>query len=183
MNIEIRNLLKEDISDIAKISIDSWKLEYGDFIPQKYIEKLCYKEKEAGYNSWIFNSDNVSFAAIVDNKVIGFCYGGSNEEEPLGYSAEICELFVRREFQGMGIGIKLLFKTIDALKSKGHSSVVIWNFKDSKSNNFYKHIGGELITTVVQKPEGKEVAVDIFGWDINDLIGILINKIEINKPT
>jgi len=102
--------------------------------------------------------------------MVGYVVASKNEEEPLEYDTEINALFIRKDYRGRGISLKLFYTIAEELKKNGFSKLLIYNFKDSSSNGYYKKLGGRVIRQVVQTCGGKELGVDIFGWELDNLL-------------
>ena len=44
-NIIIERMREEDIEQVAKILIDSWRIAYKDIIDETFLQNLCLEEK------------------------------------------------------------------------------------------------------------------------------------------
>ena len=76
------------------------------------------------------------YVCVVDEKIVGYCFGASN-------SVEILVLALLPDFENRGIGRKLLNRMIRELTELGHSRLFLGCSPDprSRSYGFYRHLG------------------------------------------
>ncbi len=58
------------------------------------------------------------------------------------YDCEVKGLYVHPDYQGKGIGRKLLEEMLDHFQSIGCQHTIIWTLLGVKNNGFYKKMGG-----------------------------------------
>ena len=64
---------------------------------------------------------------MLDKSIVGFIGVGSNQsEEAIDSQGELFALYVEPDFQGRGIGSKLMEKGIEALRFEGFTSALLW---------------------------------------------------------
>jgi ribosomal protein S18 acetylase RimI-like enzyme len=180
MNLEIREMEEKDIFDTSKVYINSLKTEYEDFIPSDVLKELDTEKEVHDFESLINNSEKFHFIliAVASEEITGFISISSNTVEPFDYDSEINELFVKREFQNTGIGLKLMHSAVVKLKENGYSDCLVYNFHESKSNGFYRQLNGKFLKKIEQEYMGKIFDVDVFGWEICMLKELLEAKIS-----
>jgi len=130
MNIEIR-----------KIEIDSiyWNalMDYAENCPWTAGKHLAYIMRENKFQDW----ESV-FAAIEDNKIIGYCTFMKTDYYPENrYSPWISTLFVDESKRGNRVSLKIIETVIEYAKSKQFSKVYI----PSDMTGFYEKYGFEKI--------------------------------------
>jgi L-amino acid N-acyltransferase YncA len=175
MNLEIREIRQQHVFEISKIYVDALKNEYGNFIPDEVLNVLSIEKEAEDCKNRLSNNEKFYFilVAVIDKKIVGFIEAGSNTVEPFEYDCEVSEIFVKKEFQGLGIGLQLLVTASIKLKSNGYKQILIYNFHESKSNNFYRNLGPKTIKKIEQNYNGKTLDVDVFGWKIDSLIEVV----------
>jgi len=52
-------------------------------------------------------------------------------------------MYILNEYQGQGIGKKLVNYAVKDLISENYKKVIIWGLKDNPNTNFYRKIGGD----------------------------------------
>ena len=133
MKVEIREAKKEDLERIAEI----YKKEYSK---EPYNEK--WKKKNAlDMVEGQFEGSNV-LIALQEEKVIGFISFTSFPWEQ-SYKGYIMDFAVDSEFQGEGVGTKLMEETEKKLKTEGVKSIALNSHLRSDAFEFYKKRGYE----------------------------------------
>ncbi|HDG97881.1 MAG: GNAT family N-acetyltransferase [Deltaproteobacteria bacterium] len=130
VNLVIRNIRPEDAQQIGKIQSSITKS--GPQIDFEYIIEKRLK-----------GSDDVSFVAEIDGKVVGYMisylvYGGFGLEK----TAWIATLGVDPKYMGQGIGRRLAKEILEAYRKKGIHYIftsVRWDSADLLS--FFKTLG------------------------------------------
>lgn len=179
--IEIRHVKDDEIHETSEIYINCWREDYKHFVPNKVLEGFDIEIEAQECREWLYEEcDDKRFlnGAFINGFMIGYVAAGKNFEEPMEYDTEINGLFVRKDYRGKGISLKLLNSIVEELKLNNFSKVLVYNFKDSYSNEYYKKLNGEVIRKITQNCGGKELYVDIFGWKLDELGIILKKKME-----
>jgi GNAT superfamily N-acetyltransferase len=138
-------LRKANLSDVPKI-MELWKefMEHYDNVlirENKSLEPYLKKKKSAAQKFRKFarkairSKNEAIFMAEVDGKPAGYCLMFIQKNNPiyeiekLGY---ISDLFVRKEYQGMGISSRLKDEAFKWFKKKGIKYLAINVLKDNK---------------------------------------------------
>lgn len=149
---EIRKATPEDALGITIVNVYTWKTTYTGLIPNELIDTRIAEVKSlASKRKDEIKNNNDFIIASVENIIVGFCNYGKSRNEAFADSAEINALYVLDGFQGDGIGRELLLAAIKELRDKGYLSVIINCLQGNPALEFYKHIGG----IVVSKREDK----------------------------
>lgn len=184
MNVEIRPVREQENEIIATalIYIDCWKNDYAGLIPESVLSNFDLENEVKECREWLQSDGcNRIFAAFGDQQIIGYTAVAANhndESELAEYDAELTGFFVQKEFRNCGIGLMLLHYTAEQLKLNGHSSFLVYNFKLSQSNSYYKGLGGASLLQVTQYSDGKALDAEVFGFQIEDLLAALENKLQ-----
>lgn len=175
MHLKIREIKNQDFFETSKVYVDTLKNEYGDFLPEEVLNDLSVEKEAQDCENRLNNSEKFHFIhiAISDNSIIGFISVSSNTIEPFEYDSEVHELFVKKEFQGLGVGLQLLYSASIKLKANGYNEILIYNFHESKSNSFYRKLSPKMIKRIEQNYNGKTLDVDVFGWKIDSLTEVV----------
>ena len=84
----------------------------------------------------------------------------------LSQQGEIYELYLRPEYQGIGLGTRLFSEARARLKSHGLNGLVVWALEEN--NNalaFYAGAGGRDIAEGVEVFDQKAIRKVAFVWD------------------
>lgn len=122
--VTVREAKLEDIKDIAKVHVDSWRTTYHEIIPIDYLNSLNYKEFE---DKWKSRSLKGVFVAQNEKgSVFGFASFGPIRSEQEGYDGELYAIYLLEERQRQGAGRALLAKGAEFLLQHGFSSMFVW---------------------------------------------------------
>lgn len=136
MNLEIRDMRPEDADGKGYVHYTSWQETYRGLIPDACLVKRTLERCREAARRWPENT----LVADLDGKIIGFaCYGVCRDEDLSG-CGEVITLYVLKEFQGLGIGKKLMDAALNRLAS--YKTIALWVLKgNSHAIGFYEHIG------------------------------------------
>ena len=146
-NIKIRNIKKEDITEVVNIQIDGWRAAYKGMIDDEYLENMNVEKKikmrEKDYKETRF------IVAEINNEIVGFCRYTDNMEktpETPEVDCELRALYVKPELKHNGIGKKMFQYAVNEFKNMGKTKMVLWCLKDNVlARKFYEKMGGEII--------------------------------------
>src|SRR3546814_3059637 len=69
---------------------------------------------------------NDLMVAEADRQVVGFVSFGPTRTPALPYGGEVYALYVGIDWQGQGLGRRLLATALDALAKEGHRGAMVW---------------------------------------------------------
>lgn len=136
----IRQACSEDVADIASIHVKSWHAAYVGLLPESYINnKNSLTEKIKMWQQLIVHPNvNVWIAYDVRHHHLGFigCFAENN-------NYEITTLYVLPDYQGLGIGSKLMKTSLqDILDATLNARFYLWVLKtNAAAIRFYKKLG------------------------------------------
>jgi GNAT superfamily N-acetyltransferase len=169
-DITIRAACEEDIAAVGKLHVDCWRTTYAGIVPDAKLDGMSY-EKSAGrwmeYFKDISHPANGILLAYKKNEPAGFCAGGKvrkYSKRTDGYDGEIKAIYILKKHQRKGVGKKLIENYEEIFRKSGIFSYIIWVLKDNDSKNFYKKLGGKLITTKTYEIGGKKLKGLCFGF-------------------
>jgi GNAT superfamily N-acetyltransferase len=147
-SVEIINCEFNDIPDIARIHVMSWKDTYRGLVPQDYLDGLSIEVRKKGWES-IFrdetNEDSNVFMAYVDNVPAGFVSFGQARDENMKGKGEIYAIYLLKEFWSKGIGFSLFERASKTLLKEGFSECYLWVLDTNKNAiDSYSRWGGTL---------------------------------------
>ncbi|MCM3619767.1 GNAT family N-acetyltransferase [Sutcliffiella horikoshii] len=163
--MKIRKAVFNDAYGIARVHVDSWHTTYTNIIPDDYLSRLTYESRQ---KLWERNIDefDIFVAENNDGEIIGFSTGGKERSGKYeGYEGELSSIYLLKEYQGQGIGKKLLKPVIESLKDKGINSMIVLVLEDNPSKYFYEAVGGQRLDTVELEIYGKKLKEIVYGWD------------------
>lgn len=164
-NMIIREAKLSDAKGIAKVHVDSWKNTYKNILPTEYLEKLSYEQRT---ELWVRNFSKVDhyvFVAESDNgEIIGFTDGGKRAENEIEGSGDLTSIYILDQFQGQGIGSKLVNKLFTKLEALGYEKIFVEVLEDNQSKRFYERLGARLEKTEKISIGNKDLDLLIYVW-------------------
>lgn len=161
----IREAKLSDAKGIAKVHVDSWKNTYKNILPTEYLEKLSYEQRTELWVRNISKVDHYVFVAESDNgEIIGFTDGGKRAENEIEGSGDLTSIYILDQFQGQGIGSKLVNKLFTKLKALGYEKIFVEVLEDNQSKRFYKRLGARLEKTEKINIGNKDLDLLIYVW-------------------
>lgn len=138
----IREAVEEDAKIIVEINIKEWQNTYKDIFPKDFLNNLDKLKEESivrcqrKINEYIVYEEN--------NKVLGFIRYGINKKGFTNKYGEIYAIYVDSNFQGKGVGSKLLKEALKRLE-KDFNYVLVSTLIQNSANEFYIKKGFNLI--------------------------------------
>ena len=139
--MEIRRATLNDVSVIAQLFLNCWKISYEEVIDNSERENM---NLVAATNLWTVamqtNFERETFIGIVGGEVIGFFRIGPEENDPaIGH---LFSLYVEPATSGRGHGKSLLSSAIKFLESRKFNSISLWVFKENTAaRSLYNKFG------------------------------------------
>lgn len=142
MEFELRELVKKDIHDVAKIYVSAyangiWNELWTFDMAQQRIYEMFSSPQYMGY------------VAISNRNIIG-CIICEILTWYTGKQMEVKEIFVIPSYQKMGIGKKLIDGVNIKAKEMGVTEVFLWTKKGKSLMSLYSDVGFQVNQEVVQ---------------------------------
>ena len=157
MSYIIRKRKIEDCEQIEHVTTLAWNQTYKNIVNDNFLKHLINTEKERAEKSK--NKFNI-------NKTQIFVLEINNR------------LYILEEYKGLGYGKKLVIEAIKYLINKNYNKMIIGCLDKNPSNEFYKHIGEELINKRVFSNTGEDLIENVYYFE--DITKIL-NNLELRK--
>ena len=155
----------EDAAGIAKVHVDSWRTTYKGIVPDSFLEKLSYEEREQIWKSGI-EANQVYIAEDEEGRIVGFASGGQERTGKYeAYEGELYAIYLLEGQQGKGSGWKLFKAVVDDLKEKKLNSMLIWALEENPACRFYEKLGGKKIDTAEIEIDGQKLGEVAYGWE------------------
>lgn len=171
MTLTIRKAELKDAAQIAKMHVETWQIAYRGHIPEDYLNKLSVEERT---QKWIGilssqKNKNLTFLALDENEVLGFCSVGPTEDKRLSkITGELHALYVHPSKHRQGLGSALMKTGVDKLIKQGFKKAIVWVLKSNKSAlQFYETAGWKADGKNRKDKRGKVTLEDIrLGMDL-----------------
>lgn len=164
---EIRKAIPDDALGITIVNVYTWKMTYTGLLPDELIDARIDELKYLAKKRKEDIEKNANFIVVsIANTIIGFCSYGKSRNELFMDSGEINAIYVLHGFQGDGLGKKLFLAGAKELKHMGYSSVIINCLQGNPSIEFYKHMGGNVVSKRKDKIKETVITEDILYFKI-----------------
>lgn len=165
--IVIRRAAPRDAEAIARVRIDGWRTSYRGLIPSAYLDGMQVDASTALWDKILSAGPNPAsvFVASHGDEVIGFAAGSVLAEPKFGLNAELTAVYLRREFQRVGLGRRLIAAVVDAQRALGADGMIVWVIAANKpARAFYEALGAELLVEQAFQWDGMDLLEAAYGW-------------------
>lgn len=161
MNIKVREIKIDELSDVAKLDAEVWLSAYNKNFAKKFLkERLANADITAEKWKENLNSGKEFFLGAFDNEqLIGYASFKKSDNLKHINDGMITNLFVLDEYQNKGIGTMLFKESIIKIKEKFNRQNVIFNILKGNSHalRFFKSFGADIIGTTLTTIDNKSI--------------------------
>lgn len=169
--MKIREATIHDAQGIAKVHVDSWRTTYKGIIPDDFLNNLSYEQRT---ELWIHNigrkNNFILVAESTEGEIIDFADFWKRETNTIPNSSDLTSIYLLEEYQGKGMGRKLLERLFLKIKQLGYQSIFVEVLAENKTRYFYEYYGAKLYKTVQVKIGGKILDEIVYIWDDVDKV-------------
>ncbi|NGO49604.1 GNAT family N-acetyltransferase [Allomesorhizobium camelthorni] len=165
VTIDIRRAEPRDAQAIADVHHQAWRGAYAGIIPHRALNAMISRRGGEWWANAIRRSATVLVVEI-GGKVAGYTTVGRNRARELPQQGEIYELYLRPEYQGVGLGSRLFAAARQKLADHGLKGMVVWALEDNTNAlSFYAGAGGRDVAEGVEVFDQKALKKVAFVWD------------------
>lgn len=167
MTIFIREAKLDDVQAIARVHVDTYYKTYQGIIPESYLAKLSYQQRESAWQNILENAAHSNqFVCVAENSggIIGFANGGQERSGDRIYKGELYAIYILEPYQRQGIGNQLTLFVIDKLSQMSFDSMLVWVLADNPAYKFYENIGGQKVYEKQIERGGVLLNEIAYGW-------------------
>jgi ribosomal protein S18 acetylase RimI-like enzyme len=165
LTIDIRKAEPRDAVAIAEVHHEAWMGAYAGIIPHKALTRMVNRRGSDWWANAIRRAASVLVVEI-GGKVAGYATIGRNRARELPQQGEIYELYLKPEYQGVGLGSRLFAEARRRLAGHGLRGLVVWALEDnSNAVGFYAGAGGRDAAEGVEIFDQKALKKIAFVWD------------------
>ncbi len=174
--MKIRKAVLADASGIAKVHVDSWRSTYTGIVPDEHLQNLSYESREMMWKKGIPNG-HIFIAENEEGEVVGFACGGQERSGEYGnFHGELYAIYILKEYQGRGLGKKLVAPVVRQLLGKHITNMLVLVLEENKSCLFYEALGARKLDSVEVEIGGKTLKEAVYGWDdLKTSFGTIMN--------
>lgn len=172
--INLRVATANDAAGIARVYIDTWLSAYAGIIPDHILLALSHDGETATWRRSLARTDDGSVVIVAEDSaegIVAFGSGARARGTDLPYEGEVHTLYVVPDFQGRGVGRRLLGSLFSGLVAMGYRSALIWVLEENPARFFYQAMGGTWIAVRNERFRGTSLPEMAFGWpDLNTAV-------------
>lgn len=163
--IEIRKAEIGDAAAVAEVHRAAWLGAYTGIIPFRSLHSMVNRRNHGWWANAIRRAVTV-LVIDIGGEVAGYATIGRNRARELPQQGEIYELYIRPEYQGIGLGMRLFAAARDALAGHGLAGLVVWALEDNDgAQAFYRGAGGQDVAEGVEVFDAKALRKIAFIWN------------------
>jgi ribosomal protein S18 acetylase RimI-like enzyme len=165
LTIGIRKAEPRDAEAIADVHHLAWRGAYSGIIPHRALNGMINRR---GPDWWANAIRRAATVLVVEigGKLAGYATIGRNRARELAQQGEIYELYLRPEYQGIGLGSRLFAAAREKLADSGLKGMVVWALEENAGAlAFYEGAGGRDIAEGVEIFDQKALRKVAFIWD------------------
>ncbi|WCS23315.1 GNAT family N-acetyltransferase [Methylobacterium sp. NMS14P] len=150
----IRRAREADLGGLSKVFDASWREAYRGIIPGVALERLISTRDRAWWRGALRRGRPIAVVETGD-LVVGYAAYGRTRSRSLGTEAEIDELYLLPEYQGVGLGRRLFRAVRNDLADHGLARLGVWSLEDNaRASAFYEGLGGVAGPRVLDRVAG-----------------------------
>lgn len=162
--IEIRKARPGDANAIATVHDAAWRSAYRGLIPGVELEKMVERRGPRWWDAAIRRGSRLS-VLLVGETIAGYVNYGGNRTKSLPYGAEIYEIYLDPEHQGLGFGQRLFAAARRDLAIARLGGLVVWALAENESAvGFYQALGGQPVASSTEQFGSKTLDKTAFAW-------------------
>ncbi|MDX1711430.1 MAG: GNAT family N-acetyltransferase [Rhodovibrionaceae bacterium] len=171
--IAIRPARLADAEAIARIHVETWRASYAGILPERYLVGMSESGQAFQWRKVLRRGgEHVLVAEAKDGdprypgarSVIGFGSAGATRSPDLPFSGEIFTLYVALDWQGRGVGRRLLGDLLARLFAARHEGALVWVLANNPSRFFYEKMGAQRAAERRESFAGELLAEIGYGW-------------------
>ena len=154
----IRDKKYEDIEEYILLVNDVWNETYRGIVDDSFLDNMknTVSERVKRSKEKFAKEEYHTFVMEDNGRLIGYTSSEKSRDEDYPNSGEISSLYLRKEYQGKGLGKELYNFSLNRLKELGFKDYIIGCLDGNPTNEFYKHMGGKYYKSKMIKIGDKE---------------------------
>ncbi|CAM3221198.1 MULTISPECIES: GNAT family N-acetyltransferase [Methylobacterium] len=150
----IRRAREADLGSLSTVFDASWREAYRGLIPGVALERLIAGRDRAWWRSALRRGRPIALVETGE-RVVGYAAYGRTRSRALGTEAEIDELYLMPEYQGIGLGRRLFKAVRNDLADHGLTQLGVWSLEENdRAGAFYEGLGGRAGPRVMDRVAG-----------------------------
>ena len=134
----LRDATADDVPALAELHVRTFRQTHGGG-PNARTREEQWREK--------FASGQLLFCIVLEanGALVGFAAGQRHHDQAHPYRGELNKIYLLREWQGQGLGRRLLVESARRFVAAGVNSMLLFGDANSRSNGFYERMGAKRL--------------------------------------
>jgi GNAT superfamily N-acetyltransferase len=152
--IDVRTARASDAGDLSEVYASAWREAYSGIIPALTLERMIVRRSAKWWRDVMRR--RAILVLDVDGAVAGYATFAPAPGRNHAGAAEIQELYLRPEYQGIGLGVRLFSAALKRVRMRGYARVLVRALAENeRANCFYVRRGGRLVARTEETLGGR----------------------------
>ena len=162
LTISIRRARADDAAALSRVFDATWREAYQGILPALSLERMIGRRGPRWWNSTI-GRERPLVVLDVGETIAGYASYGRCRDRGLPADAEIDELYLSPEYQGLGFGRRMFKAVRNDLEDRGAKRIAIWCLTENERGcGFYRRLGGRMIAETTERFAGAALTKSCF---------------------
>ncbi len=164
--VVLRPALPRDADAISRVHVETWQSTYAGLVSSDYLARMSVARSAPQWHRVAAKAEkgNDLMVAEIDEQVIGFVSFGPTRNPEMPYGGEIYALYIAVDWQGQGLGRRLLATALSALAKEGHNGAMVWVLTANPARFFYEAMGGQRAGERMETFAKQDLEELAYGW-------------------
>jgi ribosomal protein S18 acetylase RimI-like enzyme len=163
--IGVRRAEARDAEAITAVHDTAWRFAYDGMIPARELNRIVARRGARWWDRAIRRGTAI-LVLEAGGIVCGYATVGPNRARNLTQKGEVYEIYMKPEYQGVGLGTRLFLAARRELARFGFDSVVVWALADNDNAcRFYENAGGRKVARANERFGEVALTKVAFAWD------------------
>lgn len=163
--IDIRNAVPDDAGALADLHGEAWHGAYRGILPALTLERMIARRGVCWWQQAIAAAPASILVLTFSDRLAGYASIGPARMRIAGHQGEIYELYLKPEFQGVGLGARLFRTARQRLDACGRHGHMVWALADNgPACAFYEALQGYRAAVAREKLGGRLLDKIAYCW-------------------
>ena len=163
--VNTRPAERGDVEGVSAVHSQAWRNAYSGLLPYRALTDMIRRRGKEWWEKAICRSSMVLVIEF-DDQIAGYATIGKNRVKTFDQTGEVYELYIKPEFQGLGLGTQLFLDARKELARRGCDGTIVWTLRDNhNANSFYHNAGGQAVAIGNEVFDGKRFSKIAYAWD------------------
>jgi ribosomal protein S18 acetylase RimI-like enzyme len=154
--IDVRPARAADAAQLADVHEVAWREAYSGIIPALTLQRMIIRRSGPWWRDAL--ARRPILVLDVGGTVAGYASIAAGNSRGHPGAAELQELYLRPEYQGIGLGLRLFLAVLKRVKARGYSRVLVRALADNdRANGFYARHGGKVVARTDETLGGRSL--------------------------